>query len=393
MKRACRIISVPILFALFSTQAAQAQWTTAKRLTWNSGQSRMPSVAIDSSDYLHVVWQDETSGNAEIYYKRSEDAGAHWTPAERLTWTTAQSSAPAIAAYPFNVLHVVWSDNTTGNFEVYYKKSPDGGLTWNQTKRLTWNSGNSMYPGVAVDFKTDVHVIWHDDTPGNYEIYYKKSPDGGATWGTAERLTWNSGHSMYPAIAAAAIDPSVGIHVVWHDESPGLPEIYYKGSSDGGETWSAAKRLTWNSVESYDPAIAIDSVHNIHVLWSDDTPDNYEIYYRRSEDGGKTWKPAQRLTWNADGSYEPDVAIDPDDTIHVVWDQGPMTNTEIYYRSSTDGGGTWSAVQRVTWTSLHSYGPAMAIMPFVWTYHVVHLVWYDDTPGNFEIYHKTQEKY
>jgi len=127
------------------------------------------------------------------------------------------------------------------------------------------------------------------------------------------------------------------------------------------------------------------------VLWSDDTPGNYEILYRRSENGGINWNPTQRLTWNADGSYEPAMAIDLKDAVHLVWDQGPQSNTEIYYKKSTDRGATWSAAHRLTWTSLHSYGPAIAIeSPDIHDY--VHLVWWDDTPGNFEIYYKTQVK-
>jgi hypothetical protein len=28
-----------------------------------------PAMAIDSSDTIHVVWNDDTPGNTEIYYK------------------------------------------------------------------------------------------------------------------------------------------------------------------------------------------------------------------------------------------------------------------------------------------------------------------------------------
>ncbi len=47
------------------------------------------------------------------------------------------------------------------------------GATWT-TQRLTWNSGNSYKPTIAVDSSNHIHVVWHDDTPGNREIFYKK---------------------------------------------------------------------------------------------------------------------------------------------------------------------------------------------------------------------------
>ena len=386
MKRT--VLMLAALGVFLFAQAAQADWAPAKRLTWNSGQSKNPAIAADTASNIYVVWQDDTPGNGEIYYRKSDDGGVTWFPVNRLTWTAGESTAPAIAISSADTIHIVWSDNAPGNYEIYYKKSPDGGASWSGAKRLTWTSGNSSGPAMAKDLNNNIHIIWQDDTPGNYEIYHKKSTDGGATWSGAKRLTSTSGNSWHPAITTYAGN---AIHVAWHDETPGLAEIYYMGSTDGGATWSAAKRLSWNSAESYDPAISIDSANDMHVLWSDDTPGNYEILYRRSENGGINWNPTQRLTWNADGSYEPAMAIDLKDAVHLVWDQGPQSNTEIYYKKSTDRGATWSAAHRLTWTSLHSYGPAIAIeSPDIHDY--VHLVWWDDTPGNFEIYYKTQVK-
>ena len=81
-----------VAFGLFLfAQAAQADWTPAKRLTWNSGDSRLPAIAVDSSGNLHVVWQDDTPGNSEIYYKKSTDGGATWTTSQRLTWNSGAS--------------------------------------------------------------------------------------------------------------------------------------------------------------------------------------------------------------------------------------------------------------------------------------------------------------
>ena len=51
-------------------QAARADGTPAKRLTWNYGGSRSPAIAVDPSGNLHVVWSDDTPGNYEIFYKK-----------------------------------------------------------------------------------------------------------------------------------------------------------------------------------------------------------------------------------------------------------------------------------------------------------------------------------
>ncbi len=42
-------------------------WETNKRLTWNAGNS--PAIAVDGPN-IYVVWEDSTTGNWEIYFKK-----------------------------------------------------------------------------------------------------------------------------------------------------------------------------------------------------------------------------------------------------------------------------------------------------------------------------------
>ena len=110
MKRAGPLIAVLGLF-LFG-QAAQADWSAAKRLTWNSGDSRGPDLVAGACGFLYLVWFDSTPGLAEIYYRRSSDNGATWSTCKRATWTSGWSGYPAIAVDPSDNLHMVWWDST-----------------------------------------------------------------------------------------------------------------------------------------------------------------------------------------------------------------------------------------------------------------------------------------
>jgi hypothetical protein len=76
------------------------------------------------------------------------------------------------------------------------------------------------------------------------------------------------------------MDPGGNIHLVWYDSRPGNAEIFYKQSTNGGKTW-AIKRLTWSPSRSWNPALGIDSSDNIHVVWQDNAPGNDEIYYKK----------------------------------------------------------------------------------------------------------------
>jgi BNR repeat-like domain len=378
MKRGSALIFMLALGLFCLTPDARADWTPAKRLTWTSGNSSSPAIAIDSSSAVHVVWSDDTPGNLELYHKKSTDGGTTWSVNKRITWTAGSSVGQAIGTDSSNAVHVVWSDDTPGNHEIYYKKSTDGGTTWSVAQRLTWASSVNGDMAMAIGSDDAIHVAWADEI-SNTDIFYMRSTDGGTSWSAAKGIGLTPFGSYKPALAP---DANNTIYIVWEEYTSGSWEIFWKKSTDGGITWGANKRLTWNSGSSYAPSIAIDSSHAIHVAWYDNTPGNYEVCYKRSTDGGVNWSGLKKLSGTSDLSEQPAIALDSGNAIHIVWDEWQLG--EVYYRQSTDGGITWTATTRLTWTSGRSEYTAMAIGAS----DTIHVVWQDETPYNREIYYK-----
>lgn len=109
-----------------------------------------------------------------------------------------------------DIVHIVWEDHRDGHFEVYYKRSNDRGISWGIDTRLTNSLNHSMKPSIAV-YGSVVHVFWYyQQEVGNFEIYYKQSTDRGQTWGSETQLTNAIGNSW--ELSAAATGSMV--HVV-----------------------------------------------------------------------------------------------------------------------------------------------------------------------------------
>jgi hypothetical protein len=323
-----RVLSFVLVIGLVMAMPALAQWEPDVRLTSNSAESRYLSMAAQGSN-VHVVWQDERDGNFEIYYKRSTDSGASWGADTRLTNNDSLSLFPRVAVSGSNV-HVVWHDYRDGNYEIYYKCSPDSGVSWGADTRLTNDSAFSYESSVTAS-GSNVHVVWWDNRDGNYEIYYKRSTDSGVSWGADTRLTNNSAGSYYPSAAASGSN----VHVIWEDSRDGNTEIYYKCSPDSGLSWGADTRVSYNSADSWVPSVAA-SGSNLHVVWQDERDGNFEIYYKRSTDSGITWGTDTRLTYNGAQSYNPWVAASGSN-LHVVWYDTRDGNSEIYYKRNPTG--------------------------------------------------------
>jgi hypothetical protein len=367
------IIGIGLLFQGLNAQT----WSATKRLTWNPSDSERASIATDSSNNIYLVWRDYAPGNSEIYFKKSTNGGTSWAK-KRLTWNSGTSSYPSITIDTSNRIHVVWQDNSSGSSEIHYKKSTNGGTSWTGKKLTHGSTGcGSMIPAIAIDTNDYIRVVWYSDTSGNMEIYFSKSKNGGSTWNT-KQITWNAGQSRTPVIAT---NSNNNIYVAWYDDSPGNYEIYMKKSTNGGNTWTT-QRLTWNSGSSSSPSVATDPNNFIHIVWQDYSSGNWEIYHTKSTNGGTSWA-AKRLTWNPDESEWPEVATDSNNNIHVVWDDETPGNNEVFYKRSTNGGMNWT-MKRLTWTSGSSEFPTIICDSM----NKIYATWHDNTPGNKEIYYK-----
>jgi hypothetical protein len=305
-----------------------ASWGTDTRLTNDPGDSEYPTVAAAGS-LVVVVWHDNRDNNPEIYCKRSTDGGATWSTDLRLTNNVAASNFPGVTVSGSTV-HVVWMDFRDNNTEIYYKNSNDAGLTWGPDTRLTNSAAVSQYPVIASS-GASVHIAWFDGRDGNYEIYYKHTSDGGANWTSDTRLTFNSADSWFPTISVSGS----AVHIAWYDLRDVNQEIYYKRSTDDGATWGSDVRLTSNSQNSGHASTAASGT-GIHVVYENNQNTNIQIYYKRSTDGGTTWEAPIRLINTIYSSGRPSVAVSGQ-VVHSVWYDSRNGSEEIYYKRNPQG--------------------------------------------------------
>jgi hypothetical protein len=306
-------------------------WSTDTRLTNDTARSYYPSCALNGS-VIHVIWSDNRSGTDQVYYKRSIDTGFTWSEDTLLTNETpitANYFLPHLASSG-SLLIIMWSEKRDGNNEIYYKRSTNGGISWGAETRLTNDPGSSNIPSVTIS-GLNVHVAWYDNRDGNDEIYYKYSIDGGINWDIDTRLTNDIASSFTPTIAVLGSS----IHVVWHDQRDGNWEIYYKLSTNGGISWGADTRLTNDPANSLLPTVAISGL-NTHVVWYDQRDGNWEIYYKLSTNGGISWGADTRLTNDPATSQMPSISVSGSN-LHVIWNEFRDGNMEIYYKRNPTG--------------------------------------------------------
>ena len=342
--------------------------------------AEMDATAISEGDAVHVIWSDTTSGSNEIFYKRD---GADFDPTTINLSNNAGASFGPVIAVSGNNIHVAWEDDTPGNNEIFYRRSIDGGATFGPIINLSENAERSSGPAIAVS-GNNIYVVWHDLTPGNFDVFYKRSTNGGATFTEPiKNLSSNTGNSFNSAIAASGNN----VHVVWQDDTnpSGIGDIFYRRSTDSGAIFpNIIKNLSSNFSVSEAPAIAALG-NNVHVVWDDFTPGNLDILYRRSLDGGNTFPNViKNLSGNVGDSQRPSVAVSGS-IVHIAWDDDTPGITDIFYKRSTDGGATF--VEPTKNLSSNAGDSARAIIAL--SGNNVYVVWDDFTSGNFDILYRT----
>lgn len=207
-------------------------WETPTEISSVTEKVDDPSITVDNNGNIHIVWEGINSDDSGIYYINSSDHGMTWSEEKILSTLSGISEYPSIVTDKNDHLHLIWEDHTEEHGQIFYTQSLDSGDTWSEGEIISSDSADSGEPAITVNSQNTLHIVWRDSRHGESEIYYRKSADGGSTWDNEFRITNDRYYSEYPAIFVT-LDGS--IRVIWHDNRTGDDWLYYRDGNEWGE--------------------------------------------------------------------------------------------------------------------------------------------------------------
>jgi len=374
------VFAILAITVLAAATEAQVPFSAPLNVSNNSDFSFTPQVAVDSAGNIYAVWEDDTSSNSNILFSRSTDGGLTFSTPKSLSNTSGFSFSPRIALDANGGINVVWEDDSPGNLDVFFSRSTDGGNTFANPQDLSNDASDSGSPMVATDPSGNIYVVWENDS-GVLGVFFARSSDGGATFTAPVALSTNTGGSMSPQIA---VDVNGDVNVVWEDDSGNSSDISFSRSADHGATFSAPKSLSLGVGNSTSAAIAVDLNGNINVAWENDSPGNFDLFFSRSTDGGLNFSTPKNLSNSAGLSRTVQMALDGGGNINVVWAENtpPNSSTDIFFTRSANGGASFSAPRNLSSNAGFSANPSVTVDPG----GNINAVWEDSTPGNRDIF-------
>jgi len=372
-------VSILGVAATVTTASAQLPFSVAKNISNNSDFSFTPQTAVDSSGNIFVVWEDDASNNNNILFSRSSDGGATFSTPKVISNSTRFPFDPRIAVDSHDGINVVWNDDGPGNLDILFSRSTDGGTTFSTPVNISHDPDSSSSPQIATDSVGNIFVAWESDS-GVVGILFSSSADG-VTFSAPVMVSTNAGGSMAPQLA---VDPAGNVNLVWEDDIASSSDISFSRSQDHGQTFSTPKSLSHNVGNSNSAQLSVDLSGNINVVWENDSPGNFDVFFTRSTDGGQTFSPLSNLSHSPGSASSAQLTTDLGGNINVIWvdNTPPSSSTDIYFTRSANGGTSFSAPMNISNNSGFSTDPWLAVDPA----GNANIVWQDATPGNREIF-------
>jgi hypothetical protein len=200
--------------------------------------------------------------------------------------------------------------------------------------------GVGSNPAIAVDRKGQLHLALEERKDVNLtDIFYAKSTDRGQSWTSATDIS-NPGRS---SIADIVVDTKDVIDVAWgYTTSTGEHAgIYLSRSLDGGNSWTKPVNISKTSGICYEPDVAVGPDNSIHVAYTDisEGEKHGQIYYCFSTDSGATWSKAINLSNSSGAAGEAAITVGADGTVYVAWSETPAggDHPDIYLSRNTSG--------------------------------------------------------
>jgi hypothetical protein len=201
--------------------------------------------------------------------------------------------------------------------KIYASISHDGGQTW--TTHLI-NSGStqqgwSLGGGAGIDSQGNIYFTWagytqNGQAKGPVNLFVTESRDGGQTWSLtpvgvsgAPYPCASCGFAFLGAQMTMAIGSDDRVYLLYNatvDQTDYAPErIYFVKSRDHGASYSARQdvSLTAQGVEHCFPAITSGAGSgDVRIAWTDTRTGSWNLFYRSSSDGGASWSGEARVS-------------------------------------------------------------------------------------------------
>ncbi len=264
-----------------------------------------PQLAVATNGTIYAAWLNDY--NPGVVFSRSADRGVTWSPPISVKGKGLSfSDKPILAISPTGQdVYIAWNasdsyvstSHDAGATFVRVKTNADA-LYW-------FAEGGVVAPNGTVLFSESAE---NQNATGPVQLAVVRSANGGASWTTTVIDTSQQqpactvpscSADFFASQAGIGVDPAGKLMVVYTlNTVAGAPKDLYVRTSADGLSWSPPAEIGQNTGDAGFPVIEAAGANDFRIAWQDDRngPTSWNTWYRRTTDGGASWSAAVRLS-------------------------------------------------------------------------------------------------
>jgi hypothetical protein len=303
-------------------------WSDAEPLCACKGSGQFDPIieVVPDTGAVYALWMN----GFNVVFQKSVDHGQHWTDPVSTYGNVSWNDKPVLATSDDGQdVYVSWNGPTGG--DPWVAQSHDAGASWTQTKVV---DSHRYFFAFDAEVLSDGTAIFSESSfdysgpaasaVGQVEHHAFISRDGGDHWenqtiGTVELGEPCETEGCYADFYAGhdtvtADDDDDLVFAFDGATTPlGPQRIFVRTSDNGGQTWTPAVAISSADRMATAPAAEATGNDDVRLWFAQRRPaSRWNIWYRRSLDGGDTWSAAVRISdatsgakyKNADGFLE-----------------------------------------------------------------------------------------
>lgn len=324
-----------------------SSWSSPQAL---SGSGVTAATVAACGETVHVA-----HGNGAVYYRRSSSEGAAWgdwlqlgdgaVPSRR---GLACDGAVVVLAAQRGLRELRDWQGAQQVGDVWAWVSGDAGATWREPVKLS--SGAASGAGAAAVSGGRVVTVWmqlRGQSPGVWDVHYRESGDGGRTWGDDTTLVvgGSAAGAAWPTVAAAGGTTLVAWTDTRADDAACAPVVGAGGCAAlkvrrfVNGAWSADARLTDGDPAASGPSAVLAS-GSAALVFAGPRDGGRRLLVGHSADLGATWRDLDALV-TREASAGQAVLAAASASVVVAWQVPRNGQVQSLVYLSVNGGADW----------------------------------------------------
>jgi len=272
---------------IYSATRSGGAWSANLRVnddTRGTALQMTPRIAVTSTGDAVAVWEDHRSNEWNVYSSRLS-AGA-WSANVRVTDNgTSRKFTPDVAIGADGTAYAVWEDDRSGDSDVWFATLSVGASTWSTNERISDDPGvaDQYEPRVDVAGNGDLVVLWLDDRVPSTEVRMARLRSGSASWDASRAV---SDAAAVPVSLGASVASDGSAFAVWQDARGASYDIWGAEYDAATDTWLAPELISDDPATTAQMRATVARTSSqVVVAWRDDRVSGGDIRARVASGG------------------------------------------------------------------------------------------------------------